>query len=238
MKKIIILQLILLLVISFTYAQDKPEKIRQKKNLPTPLIEVWGGMGLSTVAGSVAATDKRLTGLFGAGFTMPLSMQNNLHFEAAYTFSGFKYKPGYYQPADTMLYLDKAEQRLNYFKITVQDRYFIDKNRRFYANGGIYIAFLLHSRFQANYQTGVIGTESEVHHEVDEANKDDFKSVDFGLTGGVGVRLGNKEVSCFTIELRAAYGLINMVQPKDDQTFNEKNLYGIIKLGIDIPTKN
>jgi hypothetical protein len=238
MKKISILLLIILMAVPYGFAQGKQKKEKQKKNLPSPIVEVWGGMGLSTVLGSLAITDKRLTGLFGAGFNMPLSQQNSLHFEGAYTFQGFKYKPQTYEHNDTVLNLDKAEQRFNYFKLTVQDRYFLDKKRTYYVNGGFYLAFLSQSKFQANYQVKIPGTEEEEHHEIDESNSDDFKPVDFGLTGGIGVRLGNKAVSCFTIEARVSYGLINIAKPRGDEKFNEKNFYGVLKLGIDIPTRN
>ena len=67
---------------------------------------------------------------------------------------------------------------------------------------------------------------------------DAFTAADFGLTGGIGVRLGNKQSSNFTIEARAAYGLINVAKARGGESFNEKNLYGVLKLGVDIPVKN
>lgn len=238
MRKIIVLLLIIIIATPYGFAQEKEKAKKQKKILPSPIIEVWGGMGVSSVAGSLAIAEKRLAGLFGAGFTMPISHQNNIHFEAAYTFQGFKYKPQTYKLNDTTeINLEKAEQRFNYFKLTVMDKYFLDKKRTYYVNGGFYLAYLSQSRFQANGQL-YADTEEEEHFEIDDGNKDVFKPFDFGLTAGIGLRLGNKEVSCFTIEIRAAYGLINVAKPDGDQKFNDKNFYGVLKLGIDIPVKN
>jgi hypothetical protein len=237
MKRILILLLIMILAIPYGMTQEKQKKEKVKKNLPTPLVEVWGGMGLSTVTGNISSAEKRLAGLFGAGFTLPLSNQNNLHFEAGYSFQGLKYKPQSYEVNDTVtLQLDKAEQRFNYFILTVQDKYFFDKKRTYYVNGGFYLSYLSHARFQANYEIKLDG-EPDEHNEIDDGNKDDFRPLDFGITGGIGVRLGNKALSNFTIELRASYGLVNVAKPFNDQKPIARNLYGILKLGIDIPTR-
>ncbi|NQT77547.1 MAG: PorT family protein [Bacteroidetes bacterium] len=232
MKKITLTFLIFLLAFSFTYAQEKQKKQKQNKNLPTPLIEVMGGMGLSSVAGSLSSTEKRLTGLFGAGATIPVSAQNNIHVELAYTFQGFKYKlPKTYVVDTVTIDLKSAEQRFNYVKLNVMDKYFIDKKRTFYVNGGFYLAYLSQARFQVSWDT-----KDEKLEELDEGNESDFKTFDFGLNAGVGVRLGNKQASNFTIEARLSYGLINVAKPAaDGRTFNEHNIYGILKFGVDIP---
>ena len=234
MKKITLTSLIFLLAFSFAYAQGKQKK--QSKNLPTPFIEVWGGMGLSSITGSLSSTEKRLTGLFGAGTTIPISAQNNIHAELAYTFQGFKYKPQTYQGIDT---LKTAEQRFNYVKLNVMDRYFLDKKRTYYVNGGFYLAYLSQARFQGTWETDIPGTDDKQLHELDTGNESDFKTFDFGLSGGIGVRLGNKQASNFTIEARASYGLINVAKPAADGTkFNEHNIYAVLKLGVDIPVRD
>jgi len=237
MKKIFILLLIAIMTAPLGMAQDKQNKQKVKKTLPTPIIEVWGGMGLSSVSGNIAAAKNRLAGLFGVGFTMPLSLQNNLHFELGYSFQGFNYKPQSYELNDTVtIQLDEAEQRFNYIILTVQDKYFLDEKRTYYVNGGFYLSYLSHARFQANYQVQVPG-EPDEHNEIDDGNKDRFTAFDFGLTGGVGVRLGNKALSNFTIELRAAYGLVNSAKSYEDHKPIARNFYGILKLGIDIPVR-
>jgi len=238
MKKITLTFLIFLLAFSFTYAQEKQKKQKQNKNLPTPLIEVMGGMGLSSVAGSLSSTEKRLTGLFGAGATIPVSAQNNIHVELAYTFQGFKYIPQTYVMDTATINLKSAEQRFNYAKINVMDRYFIDKKRTFYVNGGFYLAYLSQARFQGSWETDIPGVDDKELHELDEGNERDFKTFDFGLNVGIGVRLGNKLASNFTIEARFSYGLINVAKPAPDgTTYNEHNIYGILKFGVDIPVR-
>lgn len=234
MKIITLTFLIFLLAFSFTYAQEKQKKQKQSKNLPTQLIEVWGGMGLSSVAGSLSSTEKRLTGLFGVGTTIPISAQNNIHAELAYTFQGFKYKMPrtYIDINDTVNNLKSAEQRFNYVKLNVMDKYFIDKKRTFYVNGGFYLAYLSQARFQISWE------KDWKLEERDEGNESDFKTFDFGLSGGVGVRLGNKQASNFTIEARFSYGLINVAKPAPDgTTYNEHNIYGVLKFGVDIPVR-
>ena len=233
MKKIALSFLIFLLAFSFTYAQAKQKKQKQSKNFPTLLIEVWGGMGLSSVAGSLSSTEKRLTGLFGAGTTIPISAQNNIHAELAYTFQGFKYKmPRTYIHNGETDTLKSAEQRFNYVKLNVMDKYFIDKKRTFYVNGGFYLAYLSQARFQISWE------EDWKLEEIDEGNENDFRTFDFGLNGGIGVRLGNKQTSNFTIEARVSYGLINVAKPAADGTkYNEKNIYAVLKFGVDIPVR-
>ncbi len=239
MKKILILLLVVIIMAPAAMAQEKQKKEKTKKNLPSPLVEVWGGMGLSSVSGNIAAAKNRLSGLFGAGFTLPLTWQNNLHFELGYSFQGFNYKELTYQVNDTSsVKLEKADQRFNYFILTVQDKYFIDKKRTYYVNGGIYLSYLSHGRFQANYEVQVEGQPDE-HKEIDDGNKDDFLGFDFGLTAGVGVRLGNKALSNFTIEARATYGVINVA--KSNEIFPDptaRNFYAVLKLGIDIPVRD
>jgi len=239
MKKLSILLLIIIIAVSSGMAQEKQKKAKQKKNLPPPLVEVWGGMGMSSITGNIASSKYRLTGLFGAGFTMPLTDQNHLHFEGGYSFQGFNYKPQSYQVNDTVkVDLDKAEQRFNYFILTVQDKYFFDKKRTYYVNGGFYISYLSHARFQANWEVKVEGQPDE-HLEVDDGNKDDFTGLDFGLTGGIGVRQGNISLSNFTIEARMTYGLVNVAKPTEvNDNPKARNIYGVLKLGIDIPVRN
>ncbi len=239
MKKILILLLVMIVMAPAGMAQEKQKKAKTKKNLPSPLVEVWGGMGLSSITGNIASSKFRLTGLFGAGFTMPLTQQNHLHFEGAYSFQGFNYKATSFQVDDTTsVNLEESDQRMNYFILTVQDKYFIDKKRTYYVNGGFYLSYLSHARFQANYELKVEGQPDE-HREIDDGNKDDFTGVDFGLTAGVGVRLGNKALSNFTIEARMTYGLVNIA--KESPASNDpsaRNIYGVLKLGIDIPVRN
>ena len=237
MKRLAVLVLAMALMIPAGIAQEKQKQEKQKKNLPTPLLEVWGGMGMSTVTGNIAAAKNRLTGLFGVGFTLPISKQNNLHFEGGYSFQGFNYKPGTYIINDTAYELEAADQRFNYFILAVQDKYFIDEKRTYYVNGGFYLSYLSHARFQANFDVQVEDQPDE-HVEIDDGNKDDFSGVDFGLTGGIGVRLGNKALSNFTIEARMAYGIINIAKSVGDiDNPKAHNIYGILKLGIDIPVK-
>lgn len=237
MKRLGVLVLALALMAPAGMAQDKEKKEKKWHTLPTPLLEVWGGMGVSTVTGNIAAAKNRLTGLFGIGFTLPLSEQNNLHFEGGYSFQGFNYKPGTYVVNDTAYNLEAADQRFNYFILTVQDKYFLDEERTYYVNGGFYLSYLSHARFQANFD--IMENDEVVEHvELDDGNKDDFSALDFGLTGGVGVRLGNKALSNFTIEARMAYGIINIAKSVGEiDNPKAHNIYGVLKLGIDIPVR-
>ena len=239
MKKILLLLFILGLCIPAGIAQEKQKKEKQKKDLPSPIVEVWGGMGMSSVAGTLSKAEKRLTGLFGAGFTLPLTRQNNIHFEGAYTFQGFKYKPQIYAVDDTTaIALELAEQRFNYFKLTVQDRYFFDRKRTYYVNGGLYLGYLSNSRFQANYEIIDTGTGLAEHREIDDDNSEIFHTFDLGLTGGIGVRLGNKALSNFTVEARFSYGLLNVAKPREGEKPKARNFYGVLKLGVDIPVRD
>lgn len=238
MKQIAILLLMAIFATTAGIAQEKQQKEKAKKDLPSPLIEVWGGMGPTSVSGTEQSTSNRLGGLFGVAFTYPLTVQNNLHFEGGYSFQGFKYLPVSRSYQDTTLSLDEAEQRFNYFIITVQDRYFFDKKRTYYVNGGFYASYLAQAKFQAGFNIkGPDGLDE--YQEIDESNEASFTTFDFGLTGGAGVRLGNKSMSNFTIELRFAYGLVNIAKTSYlNEDPKARNFYGVIKLGIDIPVMN
>lgn len=235
-KKISILFLVILFTAGAGYAQEKSKTAKPKKNLPSPLIEVWGGMGMSTAMGTVSATDYRLAGLFGVGFSLPISQQNNIHMELAYTFQGFHYNEDSLKHDGINYKAESQEQRFNYFKVIIMDKYFIDKKKVLYVNGGIYGAYLSQARFQATFYidpTDEFGDLSEVDNE----NKGSFNPYDFGLEGGFGVRLGNKQASNFTIEARASYGLINATK-KDVDIGTGNNFYGVLKLGFDIPLRS
>lgn len=210
---------------------------RTKEKLPLPILEVGGGMGLSSLAGNLPSEEYRLTGQFGAGFTLPVSKRNYIHTELLYTFQGFKYGSNTYIHKGDTISLATTEQRFNYFNLNVMDRYFLDKNRVFYVNGGFYMSYLTQARYQGSFYTDIAGTDDRQLNEIDNDNKDDFTTMDFGLVGGIGVRLGNKKFSNFIIEARAAYGLINIAKPVEGKSLNERNIYGILKLGVDIPLK-
>jgi hypothetical protein len=238
-NKNMIRQAIFILMIVFLpwTAHSQVKDKRTKEKLTVPIVEVGGGMGLSSVAGNLASEEYRLTGQFGAGFTLPISKRNNIHTELLYTFQGFKYGSNTYIHKGDTISLETTEQRFNYFKLNVMDRYFLDKNRVFYVNGGVYVSYLAQARYQGSFYTDIAGTDDRLLNEIDNDNKDDFTTVDFGMVGGVGLRLGNKKYSNFIIEARAAYGLINIAKPLEGKSGNEKTLYGILKLGVDIPLK-
>ena len=238
MKQIAIFLLMAIFTVSTGLAQEKQKKEKVKKDLPSPLVEVWGGMGPTTVTGTEQSTSSRLGGLFGVAFTYPLTEQNNLHFEGGYSFQGFKYLPLSRSYQDTTLSLEDAEQRFNCFIITVQDKYFFDKKRTYYVNGGFYASYVAQAKFQASYTIkGPDGLDER--QEIDESNEASFTTFDFGLTGGAGVRLGNKSMSNFTIELRFAYGLVNVAKASYlNDNPKARNFYGVLKLGIDIPVRN
>lgn len=223
-----------LLVLPVGLAQEKTKKTRTKKKLPTPLVEVWGGMGMSSVTGDLADAEYRLGGLFGGAFTYPISPQNNIHAELAYTFQGFKYEALFHvREGEDTLDLKTKEQRFNYFKLNIMDRYFLDRKRTFYVNGGFYASLLVQARYQASWE------EDWTHQDLDNDNKDSYKPFDFGLCGGAGVRLGKDHKSNFIIEARVSYGLIDILEkPIDGVEYSAHNIYGVIKLGVDIPVKN
>lgn len=240
MKRISIIALLLISAVTLGFGQEKSQKEKSKKNLPSPLIEVWGGMGVMTAMGTASSTDFRMGGLFGVGVSIPISEQNNIHAEIAYTFQGFKYNmdsitPNPDEKPDETYKLESAEQRFNYFKVIVMDKYFIDKKRMFYVNGGIYGAYLSQARYQLAYNIPDPDPYVINRQEVDDENKEDFNPYDFGVEGGFGLRLGNKSTSNFTIEARASYGMMNIAK-QDIGTGN--NFYGVLKLGFDIPVRS
>jgi hypothetical protein len=229
-KKTIAISIVFLLLTSGSFAQSS---VKVKDNpRPSPIVEFWGGMGLTTALGTVSSTDYRLGGLFGAGFSLPISQQNYIHFELAYTFQGFKYGSDSVTNNDVTYKAESKEQRFNYFKVIVMDKYFIDKKKVLYVNGGLYAAYLSQARFQATYYTDPENTNLG---EIDSENNDDFNPYDFGVEGGVGVRLGNKQLSNFTIEARASYGIINAAK---QNLGTGNNFYAMLKLGFDIPVRS
>ena len=49
MKRLAVLILAMALMVPAGMAQEKQKKEKTRKNLPSPLAEVWGGMGIGTV---------------------------------------------------------------------------------------------------------------------------------------------------------------------------------------------
>ena len=186
MKRLAVLILALAFMVPAGIAQDKEKKDKKWHTLPTPLLEVWGGMGMSTVTGNIAAAKNRLTGLFGVGFTLPLSEQNNLHFEGGYSFQGFNYKSGTYTINDTAYNLEAADQRFNYFILAVQDKYFLDKKRTYYVNGGFYLSYLSHARFQANFEF------QSLICDLLDMEVTGIPTYDWGAAAGNGVRMASR----------------------------------------------
>ncbi len=153
-------------------------------------------------------------------------------------------------PPGTYFYADyNNESIMNYLEVPVMAKYIIPFNRstKFYVDLGPYIGFLLN----ANQKTGgssivyadaggnqpvsidpQTGQAFPVSFDADIDITNDIKSVNFGITGGIGFTQGVGFGNLF-VDFRGAYGLTTVQKDTKNGSSHIGNL--LIALGYSIP---
>jgi opacity protein-like surface antigen len=150
----------------------------------------------------------------GAVVDRPLSDKIDLHVEPMFLQKGGKIKED----------SDKATFKINYFEIPLMFRYTFQNNASLkpYVIAGPSIGFLMSAKIDV-----------ENGPELDQ--KDDTKSIDFGLGFGGGVKLprGNKT---FFAEARYVFGLTNVNDVEGESEVKNRGLQ--VVAGVTIPVGN
>ena len=184
--------LFLLLASSATFAQEKPK------------FGVNVGGTYSNIRGNeIAETNKYDANfLIGASIEIPLNDRFSLLGNLNYERKTFKNTINVLSddPFDPVIFTRNVDVkgRLEYLTIPVNLKYYIDKNKRFYVNGGVFAGIFLNSN-----------TKAEGENSNNDEN-DLFKTVDFGVNLGIGTNFKINEKNSLNLEVRHNYGLTNI----------------------------
>lgn len=184
--------LFLLLASSATFAQEKPK------------FGVNVGGTYSNIRGNeIAETNKYDANfLIGASIEIPLNERFSLLGNLNYERKTFKNTINVISddPFDPVIITRNVDVkgRLEYLTIPVNLKYYIDKNKRFYVNGGVFAGIFLNSN-----------TKAEGENSNNDEN-DLFKTVDFGVNLGIGTNFKINEKNSLNLEVRHNYGLTNI----------------------------
>ena len=259
MKKFIVISFLLASSVVFSLAQSSSDKNESKLTLGAfgglniPKLTGGGGNPLSENWSS------RAGGAGGLTFTLNTSTHFALSVDLLYSseggqrngmqaLDGSSFNPQV--PAGTYFYADyKNESILNYLEVPLMAKYSfsLSKSSRLYLDLGPYVGFLMNAKQKTSGSSVVYadlaGTQAvsvdpqtgQVFPASFEANTDitnQINSVNFGLTGGIGISqtVGFGEV---ILNVRGAYGLNNIQKYSQDGKNHTGNL--LISLGYSIP---
>jgi hypothetical protein len=188
-KKILVkvIGIALLSVITIRAFSQEPQTNYESK--PTPKIGIKGGINISNLR-TPDVTDKHMKvgANFGVYAKLPVTSTFAIQPEVLYSMKGAQLN--YNNPVQGS---GKLQYNLNYVELPVLAVFNVAKN--FNIHVGPYVSYLVAAKVNDVNSSG--GTNHTT-----EYNKDDFRTFDYGLAGGVGF-----DVSNFTIGARYNYGL-------------------------------
>lgn len=192
-----------LLICTASFAQHKPK------------LGVNVGGTYSNIRGNeIAETNKYDANfLIGASIEIPLngrfSLLGNLNYERKTFKNTVETDNGDpFDPVITTRNVD-VKARLEYITIPVNLKYYVDSQKRFYINGGVFAGIFL---------------DSNTKVEGENTNKNEnylFQTLDFGVNLGVGTNIKITEKNSLNIEIRHNYGLKNISKAK---VYNDDNV--------------
>ena len=185
----------------------------------------------------------QLASAIGVSFTLPVGKRNTLLFEADILSLGCAFEDmDYIDYRDSSrVVITNASEDMGYISLLVMDRYFLNEKRNYFIEGGLYGSFLIDAKMLGDVEitdsTGMISSGS-----FEEKLLELYSSFDFGLTGGIGGRIpiDKKGKWHISVGARFYYGLINIVSSDFPglENYKESNIYGLIFVGMDIPTRS
>lgn len=233
--------------IDFTKTERDIEEHEQEKILPpvkiSPTLGWHLGAGASNLYGDIGGNKLQLASAIGASFTLPLGRTFAFVFEADILSLGCVFEDmDYIDHRDSsMVVITNAREDLGYLSLVVMPRLFLNAKRNYFIEGGIYGSFLISASVLGDAEitdsTGLVTNSS-----FEEKLLDFYSSFDFGLAGGIGGRIpiGKKGKWHISAGARFYYGLINIVNSDLPglEDYKESNIYGLIFVGVDIPTRS
>lgn len=233
-------------IVEFTKPERDIEEHTQEKILPpvkiSPTLGWHLGVGASNLYGDIEGNKMQLASVIGASFTLPVGRKNTLLFEADILSLGCAFEDmDYIDHRDSSrVVITNASEELGYIGLVVMDRYFLNEKRNYFVEGGIYGSFLIDATMLGDAEitdtTGMISSGS-----FEEKLLDFYSSFDFGLAGGIGGRIPIDKKGKWHISAGARfyYGLINIANIDiPGLEYKESNIYGLIFVGVDIPTRS
>ncbi|MBS7231439.1 PorT family protein [Flavobacterium psychroterrae] len=204
MKKITFLLFTIFLITFKTSAQDSKIKFG-----------IQGGLNYSGLRGYESFTNDNPGFAYLFGFSFEHEIQENLSIKVDLNYERktqiSKSTIDYWQtaespvPIEQIVYKSKTTIYLNYIVLPILIKYNLSTDKSFYINGGPYLGYLLKSgmKSESNYPS-IYNDETE-----DTNNR---KSIDYGISAGIGKEFKLSGNHNFHIELRDNLGLANIAK--------------------------
>jgi len=199
MKKITFLLFTIFLITFKTAAQDSKFKFG-----------VQGGLNYSSFRGyeNYADNNPGFAYLFGASFQYQikenLSLKVDINFERKSQITKFTTELIYSSPISIPeIYHVRINSYRNYVVLPIMIKYNFTRNKNFYINGGPFLGYLI----KAGLKTSGINAPGINTDDTD--NTKYYKSLDYGLSAGVGKEFKLNNNHQIYIELRENLGLAN-----------------------------
>ena len=233
--------------IDFTKSERNIEKHKQEKIFQpvktSPTLGWHLGVGASNLYGDIEGNKIQIASAIGASFTLPVGRRNTFLFEADILSLGCAFEDmDYIDFRDSSrVVITNAREDLGYISLVVMNRYFLNEKRNYFIEGGVYGSFLIEANMLGDAEitdsTGMITNGS-----FEDKLLEFYSSFDFGLAGGIGGRIPIDKKGKWHISAGARfyYGLINIVNSDLPglEDYKESNIYGLIFVGVDIPTRS
>ena len=213
---------------------------------PSPLFGWHLGLGGSNLYGDIEGAKMQLASTIGATLSLPVGTNNTILFGFDILSLGCIFEDIDDTLNDgTRVEITNANEDLGYLSLMIADRYFFNKGKNYYIEGGGYGSFLVNATYAG--EARITSKNGQVESGTfNESVIDFYRSYDFGLVAGLGGRipLGKSAKWHINAEARFYYGLTNITDPDpaiygpgwDD--YRESNIFGFINVGVDIPTKS
>jgi hypothetical protein len=227
---------------------DRPVKqdTTIKPPRPSPVFGWYLGMGGSSLYGDIEGAKMQLASTIGATLALPVGKNNTILLGFDILSLGCAFEDIDLTLDDgTRVEISNANEDLGYLGLVVMDRYFFNTKMNYFIEGGGYGSFLVN----ANYSGEATVTDPQGFVEngtFSEQINDFYRAYDFGLLAGIGGRipLGKSAKWHILMEARFYYGLTDIADPDPAiwglgwEDYRESNIFGLILVGVDIPTRS
>lgn len=223
--------------------EELPEAGSQEPIIrPSPTFGWHIGIGTSSIYGDIAGARARLASAIGVDFLIPFGKNNGILLGADVLSLGCSFEDiDEILDDGTRVVITNSSEDLGYLSILVADRYFLNRDRNYYFEGGFYGSFLISAFINGDAEitdTSGIVTSGSFNDQL----FDFYKAYDLGILAGVGGRipLGGSKKWHLLVGARFYYGLTNIWDPEimpGSEDYIESNIFGFVFVGVDIPTR-
>ena len=220
--------------------QEIEGELNQQPMSPSSTIGWHIGFGSSKINGDIIESKWQLASTIGASFNLAVGSSSSILFGLEILSLGCGLEDDAFYDSDTTLYeISNWRQDMGYIGLEALYRQYFNSGRNYFFEIGLYGSFLMSAQWEGE---AVITDKNGVSNSVTFQDDLDtfYRPYDFGITTGLGGRipLGETKKWHITLGARFYYGLQNIFNYKDLglQEVSESNLYGLILIGVDIPT--